>query len=63
MKDKLKIQRFEDLEGGVRIILRYSAYFSDQLGGRKMIFNFWKKSKFFYIKNFQQKFSTKFFIP
>ena len=38
MKDKLKIQRFEDLEGGIRIILRYPAYFSDELGGRITIF-------------------------
>ena len=34
----LKIQRFNDLEDGVRIILRNSDYFSDELGVRKTIF-------------------------
>ncbi len=48
----LKIQRFKDLEDGVRIILRYFDYFSDELGGRKTIFEFLKKiNKIFQKKN------------
>ena len=65
----LKIRRNSYLEDGQRIILRYSDYFSGELGGRKTIFEFLEKikifqqnfSKKFFNKIFQQNFSNKFF--